>query len=271
MHTCSGHADLQLGPDTRTLALRGGRLGERLPGRVVEVVGLAGAGKTTLVPSLLRACDAQRAYVWRRGPWYRGPAVRSALSAASLAPRIAGSCLQDGFALPPTLALYRSRRKFVRDELAHVASLEVFLRQMAWQRRSGTGTMVLDEGPVYRLARLRTFGHTCMTRPSFSGWRNRVFSQCAERLDAVVWLEADVPLLVQRIHSRAKRHRGRERPRHELEDFLIRNRDAYDATLRMLAEHAPIPVLRFDTAATAPERIGAEIARALSAPDEPPA
>ena len=103
---------------------------------VVELVGTAGAGKTSLLEALANSGVTIRAGFRLRKHWHVLPA----------------------FALVPTfVALHRPFRGVLWKEMKRITYLAT-LRHRLQEQRKGSRPVVLDEGPVYMLARLRVLG-----------------------------------------------------------------------------------------------------------------
>jgi predicted ATPase len=103
---------------------------------VVELVGAAGAGKSTLVAELQRRDPSVR--------WLQR--VRAARAGATL--RIVPAWLAAASRAPLGYA-WRNARFFLR-----LAALEEVVRRAA---RDAAGPVLLEHGPVFTLARLRAF------------------------------------------------------------------------------------------------------------------
>jgi hypothetical protein len=196
---------------------------------VVELVGAAAVGKSTLVAELRRRDPTIH---WlQRARWHGGHAAvaRHAigfapawLAAASRSPRYA----------------WRNARYFLR-----LAALEDAVRRGA----SEAGRAVLlEHGPVFTLARLRAFHDGPMPGP-LTRYASRLLARWAKRLDLVVALEAPMDVLDQRMRSREKAHTMRASSTDEFRDFVRRYREAYATVLDELHAAGGPPVLTLDT------------------------
>jgi hypothetical protein len=203
--------------------------------RAVELVGLAGSGKTTLLRAL-----------------------------ASLSPRIAPGVrfgglghlrlgLRHAALLLPAWPAARGRwldEKELRSMNYVVGWAEGLERGAA-----GCALAVFDHGPIFRLARLRSFGPPLVESAAFRRWSEAAVRRWARLLDAIVWLDAPPPVLAARIEARAERHRTKGSPAAETERFLARYRASYEALLAELAAAgAPAPI-RLDTSREAADAL----------------
>ena len=78
-------------------------------------------------------------------------------------------------------------------------------------------------------------------------------------LDLVIWIDAPNEILLDRIRTRAKEHRMKNRPSAEVVDFLENYRAAYGAILSGLQSNGKTRVLRIDSGETKPAAIAEAI------------
>jgi adenylate kinase family enzyme len=215
------------------------------PGRrpfVAEIVGPAGAGKSTLFDLLLEgghAVRAPRLGRTRRGPLLAGHAV------AALG----------------TVVRHRALPVMTPERLlamAYVQALPAAIRSHG--RRHAHLPVLLDQGPVYFLSR------PFATAPQLAHWRERWLSVWRERLDVVVSLDAPDDVLAERIRIRPKEHALKQSPDEVAHSTLRAARDAYEDALARLCEDGGVQLLRFDTSAATPEVIAAQVLPGLRRP-----
>lgn len=181
--------------------------------RFVELVGPAGAGKTTLAQAL-RARDPR--FVNGLTIWER-PRADLVRSAAALAPTVMTAALRG--------------RPFRPRELAQMIRLGAL--RLAVDRACATEWCVhlMDEGPVFGLAWLEVFFGRHDT--PFTLWRHAMLRDWGSRLVAVIRLDADDAELARRIRERAQAHPVQSHSDPEIANFTARYRRAFD---RVLAE-----------------------------------
>jgi thymidylate kinase len=194
----------------------------------VELVGPAGAGKTTLVQAL-----DQRSKKILIGdfPYFRR---------AKYIPFF----VRSAFLMVPTLLrLYQtgSSKWPTRREIAWMSILMGWPRSLGRRASEADTIVVLDQGPVYLLTELCAFGSECLNSRSMDAWWNSMFSQWAATLDMVVWLDAADAILAERIHTRPRWHLMKGRPDQEAFEFLARYRKAYKQVLAKLTANANGP------------------------------
>ena len=212
---------------------------------VVEVMGPALAGKTSLVRSLRARDDRIRVgFDVPRIRWF--PFVVA---------KVAGL-------LPAWLLHYRRDRWFTWNEMKSMAFLDAWLRAARRQRPTTAVTTVLDHGPVYRLARLREFGPAVTSSERFQRWWRASLEGWLGALDLVVSLEAPDATLLGRAKERGHWYLSAGHREEEKVEFLARFRRAFAQTLE--AGTADMPrVLRVHSDQHTPDEIADEVSAAL--------
>jgi hypothetical protein len=221
---------------------------EAVAGRLVELVGPAGAGKSTLA----RAFPTGDPAGWNRLSIWGLPLPLLMNSAVTLVPTVL-KALVGGRPLRPA-------------EIAQMVRLGAL--QLAVERSTNGPArwIVLDEGPVFGLTWLEVFFER-NGDPGWSEWRRETVSAWSERLDAVVRLDAADPVLAHRIRARPQDHMVKDRSDEEIFAFLARFRRAYDRVLAELSAGGRPVVMHLHTDASAPiggvPRLRATIEEAL--------
>lgn len=206
---------------------------------LVEVVGVAGAGKSTLAGGLDAGPDGSSLVGTLRTSEPRH--LPSVLRGAPLAAAVAIAARRRGAPLSwveTKAALYLAGH----DPVAHAA-------------RTGTGDpptpaswVVVDQGPVYSLARLlvREEGVPAI-EPGGRLWR-RLLARSARLLDLVVVLHAPQDVLVRRIDGRDQDHEVKGAGGRAAGAFLTAYTEAYARVVTELAQLG-VEVHRVDTGA----------------------
>ena len=213
---------------------------------IVELVGPAGAGKSA-VKHALSGRDATvrpglRIDRYRHLPLIIGhalPLVPTGMALLWNAPR----------SWWPSLRL-----------LARLATLHAVLRREASQAYRA---VILDEGPVFTLTRLRVFEAASFQNARFARRWRTALEQWAATLDVVIWLDAPDHVLTQRIRSRPKAHRVKERSDQAIGEFLARYRQAYRLVLDQMATVNRIKLVEISTATQSADQIAATILAGL--------
>jgi hypothetical protein len=194
---------------------------------VVELVGPAGVGKTTLAHNIQRANS--RVHVGLS--LWQVPAARLVQGAVALVPTIIVSALR--------------KRRLRWREIRHMIRLDALRHAVRPERGAARGKrkhiIMLDEGPVFGIGWLDVaFAERGVEAPV--RWRRRVVRRWAELLDSVVLLDAGDRVLASRIRTRFKRHRMKRSSDAALRRFAGVFRKAYDAVIAELSSSGAVAV-----------------------------
>jgi hypothetical protein len=194
---------------------------------VIELVGPAGAGKTTLAHRLgaSREAPRRRLSLWGLPRW---------------------ALLASAVALVPSMVAAASRGRPLRgSELAQMIRLDA-LRRVVRREVRREGTLLLDEGPVFALSWLEVVFRR-NGDPTLAAWRRRIVADWASLLDAVVRLDASDAAIAHRIRTRAKSHPVKHAADAEIYRFTAEFRRAFDLVLGDLAAAGSLEVMQLDT------------------------
>lgn len=211
---------------------------------IVEIVGPAGAGKTTLSQALSRTTNIQLGSF---------PDVRK----ISNAPFFIWNSLQLS---PALLSLHRHiSRKLTRREFAWLVILRGWPALL--QREAGKNkTIILDQGPVYLLTETSKFGPEYLRRRKAEKMWADLYSRWAATLDVIIWLDAKDTDLLKRIRSRDKGHVVKNESADTTFEFFADYRKAYEQVISRLATFQPeLRILRFDTTKLSTEEIANQL------------
>lgn len=214
------------------------------PPFVVELVGLAGAGKTTLAQALSQADQRVRV------------AADIELRKREQLPIF---MRHAPVLLPVFLRRSRLGRWFTWDEVKALVYLRAWPRLLRQLACSNAGLILLDHGPVFKLATLNAFGPEGFKSQFFEGWWSRMFTQWATILDQVIWLDAPEALLVERINSRSRKHDAKGKSKQEASRYLARYRASYDQILAELRANGKPTLIHFDTSQAPAVQIADEV------------
>jgi hypothetical protein len=200
------------------------------PAAVVELIGPPGAGKTTLRRAVL---SLEPRSLTIRIDRRRDLAV-VARTALGLVRPVVAAVAQQRHLLSWRDAVQHTRLRALRPAVARAAA-------------SGAPLALLDEGPVYALAKLEAYGHVSGEEGFFgTRWRDAL-ARWREVVDLVVWLDAPDALLVRRIRGRAKAHPVKVAGPLEATRFISRYRAAYDTIVARMCTSGGPRLLRLDT------------------------
>lgn len=220
---------------------------------MVELVGPAGAGKTSLV----------RALQQRSAKVVRGADIQ--LRNKDQLPMVLWSAPH---VLPVVVRRCRASRWFTWDEFKAMLYLKGAPKMLRQQRTPYDAIMLLDHGPVFKLATLHGFGPERLQQHHAERWWAEMFTLWASVLHAIVLLDAPDPVLKQRINARHQRHIVKGKSEQEVARFLARYRTSYQQTLAKLAAAGGPPLYHFDTNVSPIEHIVDEILRICDPPTQ---
>ena len=219
------------------------------PFLIIELVGPAGAGKTTLSRVLTH-----------RNPLIQiGPDIE--LRKTSSIPVILRNSVS---LLPIFLHQILHGRRFTWDEIKYLIYLSGWSEVLRQELLDDTTAMLLDHGPVFKLATLNEFGPETLKADQFENWWDRMFRQWASTLNMVIWLDAPDTILEQRINSRDQRHLVKGKSGTEVGHFLARYRTSYEDILAKLRAVGSTRILQFDTSRITIEQVADEILSAIN-------
>ena len=213
---------------------------------LVELVGPAGAGKSTLARGL-QSWHAQPSAAF--GLW--GLARRHLFASAVML-------------LPALTRALLAGSRFRTAEIAQLVRLRALRRAVLEAERRGARLIVLDEGPVFGLTWL-DLCHAANGDARRTALRTAALHEWASLLSAVVCLDADDPVLVQRIRTRDKPHPVKHSPDEEINGFSARFRRAFDVVIARVTNIAPVRVLAMRTDRGAAAELTRQVGSALEA------
>jgi hypothetical protein len=214
---------------------------------IAELVGPAGAGKT----AMLRAI----------GQRHTGIRAGLSIDRARFLPAITRHTVA---LLPTCFEVLRDDRRSIWPVMLHLIRLRTLPTVLASETARGPSAILLDEGPLFSLARLSVFqrAHESRTRLG-RAWQEQL-DRWTTLLDVVIWLDAPDPVLVQRIRTRFKPHSIKEDPDHAMHEFLGRYRQAYEEIRTRLTAAGRTRMIDVDTAVVSAEQAAPIVLAALT-------
>lgn len=210
---------------------------------VIELLGLPGAGKTTVVQAV--ASTGTVAVMSRYRSLANVPAY--SMAALRLAPALASGSWKG--------CSWRDRNRLIRLE-----SSRSIVRRHA---RSRADAFVFDQGPVFLLKQLS--GSDCARSTAAEARRVEILRRWGRTFDLALVLDAPDDVLLQRVRSRGKRH-----PLQDMSDDLARQAlDAERRSLELLLEelrgYGTVRTQRIDTSESSQGATEAAVLRSIAA------
>lgn len=210
---------------------------------LIELAGLAGAGKSTLSGTLLRRLNGAAGTIW-------GLPVLSLLA--------------NGVQLIPTFSgLWLHSQSLLWSETRHMVRLQTLYRALRRRQGQSNEVLIFDEGPVFAMAWLRGFGHETLREQPSAEWWGTTLRDWGSVIDVVVVLDAPDALLAQRIRGRPQDHEVKGLPDDEIARWMARFRDALEWVLAEMTRHGGPVVVRL-SAEEQPRRLAENLLEELS-------
>jgi hypothetical protein len=210
---------------------------------LIEVAGVAGAGKSTLTQAI---CTEPG---FRIGGFIHTRIPSHLVHAVTGIPRV----------LPILVANRLGSPRMTWPEFKLLLYVTRWLPLLRREAQRHGGITVLDQGPIYALVRLRAEGKPFTMTPAFDRWSDDMLDHWASELVAIVWLDARDDVLWGRINGRPQSHKKKGGRDDEGYRFITRYRASFEDILRRVEALEPSKVLRFDTEHTTPEQLASSI------------
>jgi deoxyadenosine/deoxycytidine kinase len=217
---------------------------------LVEITGVAGAGKSTLTQLVSEGIpDSTIAeFIHTRTPGHLGYVAHSV---PRLAPILAGNLVKAPRLSWPDFKL-----------LVYVSEWHRFLDRRHVYR---SGITLFDQGPIYALVRLKAQARGVTRAASFGRWWNAELERWAGELAELIYLDAPDEVLWSRINGRAQPHRTKGGSQEVGREFITRYRELFEEVLTRLDVPGGPEIVSYDTSATSGEGIVAEVVPLLTA------
>jgi hypothetical protein len=247
-----GVAERGLGRPVKGTGLTRANAGSSSP-FLVEVTGVAGAGKSTLARLL---CQGETGC--RHADFIHARTPKHLVYFAHSLPRL----------LPLLTHSLGSGPRVNWAEFKLLVYVTEWHRFLNRQSRNDQRCTVLDQGPLYALVRLRA------ESPAWSApverWWDQMIELWASKLKLIVWLDASDQVVWDRINVRMQRHKTKGQPPEVGRRFIVRYRQLFEEVLERVDALGGGGILRFDTSATSGEEIAAQLRPLLGARDRQP-
>ncbi len=215
---------------------------------LVEITGVAGAGKSTLTSALTVDHEGYQLaeFIHTRRPTHLFHAIRSI-------PRL----------LPVVISGLVRKPRMSWADVKLMAYVTGWGRYLDRQPEYSEGVVLLDQGPIYALVRLKAKGLGAASSTYFRRWWSEMLMQWGSALSLIVWLDAANNVLQERIDERAQSHAIKGESGETGQQFIMRYRELFKEVFRDIEKQGMVELLRFDTGDTSADEIGARITRVI--------
>jgi deoxyadenosine/deoxycytidine kinase len=125
--------------------------------------------------------------------------------------------------------------------------LKAGLHVLEQQVSNNDVVIMLDHGPIYRLAFLREFGPEITTSQLYKRWWHKLLNQWIATLDIIILLDAPNEILLKRIRDRDRKHTIKEICEQDAFEFLNSYRTSFEQILAESMTDHQVTILRIDT------------------------
>jgi len=182
---------------------------------VVELIGTAGVGKSTLFNTLIN----------KKLPWIIGDDVPPVwrISAAQF-------YIKNIIRLVPTLVriIGNGGRLLTRRELAFMAILNGWHEVLQKKVNNSSRIVLLDQGPISIIAYLTVWGPKSLFKSNMDKWWEKVYANFKQTMDMVIWLDTSDETIIKRINNRPQGHHLKGESEQVTGFWLARYRSLYE-------------------------------------------
>jgi len=195
---------------------------------IVELVGPAGSGKTTLAEMLSLTTEKvslQSQPYFRRFqdiPFF----IKNTLTMLPL--------ILDFF-------LLQSENRITSAEIVWMVTLNGWHRRLLRKKKQGYRIILLDQGPIYLLAYFFGVKSFFFEKIRAIKWREQMYQQWSSTIDMVIWLDTDDDILTRRINTRETWHLLKNKAKEESSKFHKEFRTFYSQVFSNLSTNGKGP------------------------------
>jgi len=205
---------------------------------VVELVGPAGVGKTTLLQMLSQRDKTIKAnFNISKNRYARGTLPL----------------------LSTLVSLHQPYKGLLWKEMKRILYLQVLRQMLRQELTKNHSAIVLDEGPVYMLSRMRVLNPNVLGSLSFKKWWHAAIKEWASTLDVIIWLDAQDSTLIRRIRTRNQPYPISDMSDSSARKFIALYRSAFQCVIAELTIPSGPAVFRFITDQDTTEQIADKI------------
>jgi shikimate kinase len=200
------------------------------PPIVLEIVGLAGTGKSTILNSLTKQDKKiQAGYCYNK--------ILYIPCFINIIPILFWTFLSE----------CRNSRHLTWVAVKAMLFLST-LHYVAKKQSSNNHTIVmLDQGPIYMLTLLHMFVLENVKTQRLKQWWENYLNKWSSTLDIIIRLEAPDNILIERVHDRRKWHIFKEQTEQEVQDLMAHYRRSYEYIISRFTLNGGPRIFSFNT------------------------
>lgn len=203
--------------------------------RFIELIGPAGAGKSSFAEALVQTCEQVETGT---PPYFRKYADLPFFIKNSV--KFLPVFIQ--------LLLDPEQKNPTPRQIIWMITLQGWHQNMNVKKTSSKEVTFLDQGPIFIMTDLYRFRCLNLHNKVIKKWWVEVIKNWARTLDMVVWLDSPNEILIERIRRRSKWHLMKNRNDADLAFFLEDYRNCFNRILSSLhLYNKNIRVIRFNT------------------------
>lgn len=197
--------------------------------RIIELVGLAGTGKSTLAKSMRRRNNEIRIFPLPQNRLFWSLIKRS------------------GLWLPLWLQRHHLPKRFTKEELLSTGCIDAWLPYLHSKTSTSSNIGLLDPGSVYWLTKLQVIGSKMNEQSAYRRWWEDKFEQWSSALDVIIWLDAPEELCLQRVLAREEWHHAKHMKADDVLNRFRGLRKSYEQIISRMVSRQPKKVFCFRT------------------------
>jgi thymidylate kinase len=211
----------------------------KMAGKIVEIIGCAASGKSSVTERLSQ----------------RDSSVQTSIPSFEYKIRSA-KCTIYHLPMLLLLLLLGVRRHYLKTLIGVEAALAAL---QTYKKKHPSGkTLVLDQGPLSKLAYLYTKG---LPNRIVGSWLQTLQAKATEVFDRVIWLDAPNSVLQSRINQRNNHHKMKNKPKELVDQFYDDYRAAF--TKILIGPRHTFVLEHIGTAEMSIEQVAEQVSRQL--------
>lgn len=212
------------------------------PIAIWEMVGISGAGKTTL---------RQRLCQYNERIQFRIPPTKSSY--------LSFIVKHTFLWLPIYFRNGLRARFFTRKEIAMMGYLETWIPYLQMQTLTKGIVVLLDPGSIYWISELQNHSSDFTRSQQYKQWMEKKILQWSNAIDVIIWLDAPDELLFERVLMRDEWHEAKEQSKEKNFERFARERKSFKQIIAMRKKLSRPRVFSFCSDQTSTEEMATRI------------